>query len=122
TYRTGSISVVVVNWNRRNLLRACLRSLAAQRTSHPLDVVVVDNGSDDGSPEMVLEEFSGDVSVRVQLVRNLVNVGFCAANNQGFAASAGEFVALLNNDAEADSGWLEALSAAFVDRADVGVE
>jgi GT2 family glycosyltransferase len=121
TYRSGSISVVVVNWNRRDLLRACLRSLAAQRTSQPLDVVVVDNGSDDGSPEMVLAEFSGDPAVRVQLVRNLDNVGFCAANNQGFAASDSEFVALLNNDAEADSGWLEELATAFVDRPDVGM-
>jgi GT2 family glycosyltransferase len=121
TYRSGSISVIVVNWNRRDLLRACLRSLAGQRTSHPLDVVVVDNGSDDGSPDMVLEEFSGDVAVRVQLVRNPGNIGFCAANNQGFAASESEFVALLNNDAEADSGWLEALATAFVDRRDVGM-
>jgi GT2 family glycosyltransferase len=120
-YEGGSISVVVVNWNRRDLLRACLRSIAAQTTRHPFDVVVVDNGSDDGSPEMVLEEFSGGNVFRVQLVRNPANVGFCAANNQGFAASASEFVALLNNDAEADSGWLEALATAFVNRPDVGM-
>ncbi len=111
----------MVNWNRRDLLRACLRSIAAQTTRHPFDVVVVDNGSDDGSPEMVLEEFSGGNVFRLQLVRNPANVGFCAANNQGFAASASEFVALLNNDAEADSGWLEALATAFVNRPDVGM-
>src|ERR1700724_2887416 len=78
TYRSGSISVVVVNWNRRDLLRACLRSLAAQQTAHPFDVVVVDNGSDDGSPEMVLEEFPGGQSLRVQLARKSTHVGFCA--------------------------------------------
>lgn len=111
----------MVNWNRRDLLRACLRSLAAQQTAHPFDVVVVDNGSDDGSPEMVVEEFPGGQSLRVQVVRNSTNVGFCAANNQGFAASQSEFVALLNNDAEADAGWLEALTTAFKDRPEVGM-
>jgi len=113
--------VVVVNWNRRDLLRACLRSLTGQRTSHPFDVVVVDNGSDDGSPEMVLEEFSADPAIPIRLLRNSANVGFCAGNNQGFAACTGEFVALLNNDAEADPDWLEALTAAFDDRPDVGM-
>jgi len=82
---------------------------------------VVDNGSDDGSPEMVLQEFAGEAAFRVQLVRNPGNVGFCAANNQGFAASESEFIALLNNDAEADTGWLEALTSAFRDRPDVGM-
>jgi len=110
----------VVNWNRRDLLRACLRSLTAQRTSHPFDVVVVDNGSDDGSPEMVQREF-GDGPLRVRLLRNSANVGFCAGNNQGFAASNGEFVALLNNDAEADAGWLDALASVFESRPDVGM-
>src|SRR5579885_2963214 len=124
-YRSGSISVVVVNWNRRDLLRSCLRSLAAQQLPHPFEVVVVDNGSDDGSPDMVAalaaEEFSAGRPFRVQLVRNQYNVGFCAANNQGFAATESEFIALLNNDAEAEPGWLAALSTAFKDRPDVGM-
>lgn len=112
---------MVVNWNRRDLLRACLRSLASQQTDEPFEVVVVDNGSGDGSPEMVLREFSNERAFRVQLVRNSCNVGFCAANNQGFAASQSEFVALLNNDAEAEPGWLEALASVFRERADVGM-
>ncbi len=111
----------MVNWNRRELLRACLRSLAEQRTERPFDVVVIDNGSDDGSPEMVLEEFSGEKAFRVQLIRNSINAGFCAANNQGFTASDSEFVALLNNDAEAERGWLEALRTAFQERPDAGM-
>ena len=110
-----------MNWNRRDLLRACLRSLAAQRTRQPFEVVVVDNGSDDGSADMVLAEFSNESAFRVQLVRNSVNGGFCAANNQGFAVSESEFVALLNNDAEADPGWLEALAEGFEGRDDVGM-
>jgi len=85
----------------------------------------VDNGSDDGSPEMVLKEYGKSTrwppEFRVQLIRNLENRGFCAANNQGFAASDTEFVALLNNDAEAEPDWLQKLATAFDRRPDVGM-
>jgi GT2 family glycosyltransferase len=112
--------VVVVNWNRRDLLKACLQSLKRQQVNQPFEVVVVDNGSDDGSPEMVLRDWGDDPLVRVVL-RNRENRGFCAANNQGFAASDTEFVALLNNDAEAEPGWLAALASAFEGHPDVGM-
>ena len=107
---TGSrLSVVVVNWNRRELLRSCLQSLASQ--THPsFEVIVIDNGSDDQSSELV-KTLEPDYPVRLSLVCNRINRGFCAANNQGFAASDSEFVALLNNDAEADPGWLTALES-----------
>ncbi len=114
------MSVVVVNWNRRDLLCACLASLARQ-TFTDFEVVVVDNGSQDGSPEMVTREFAGGFRSRLTLIRNRENRGFCRANNQGIAASRGEFVALLNNDAEAEPGWLEALLTAFDGRPDVGM-
>jgi GT2 family glycosyltransferase len=119
TYRLGAISVVVVNWNRRDLLRSCLQSLKGQQINQPFEVVVVDNGSNDGSVEMVQNEWQGNPLVRIVLNRE--NRGFCAANNQGFAASDSEFVALLNNDAEADPGWLAALASAFEGRPDVGM-
>jgi GT2 family glycosyltransferase len=96
------ISVIVVNWNRRELLRACLQSLKRQ-TGVAFEIIVVDNGSGDGSAEMAEREF------RVRVIRNVENRGFCAANNQGIRAASGEFIALLNNDAEAEPGWLEAL-------------
>src|SRR5262245_36705283 len=57
----------------------------------------------------------------VRLIRNARNRGFCAANNQGIAASQWEFVALLNNDAEAEPGWLEALIRALDSRQDCGM-
>ncbi len=100
---TGLVSVVVVNLNRRELLRKCLESLLAQ-TDAELEVIVVDNGSTDGSAACVDTEFPG-----IRLIRNRDNKGFCAANNQGIAIARGEFVALLNNDAEADAGWLAAM-------------
>lgn len=105
--------MVVVNWNRRSLLEAALRSLARPQGA-PFDVVVVDNGSTDGSPEWV-ETWSAEAPYPVRLIRNAANRGFCAANNQGIAASDAEFIALLNNDAEADPGWLGALLTAFRD-------
>jgi hypothetical protein len=108
------ISVVVVNWNRKELLRACLRSLERQ-VDVRFETIVVDNGSADGSAEMAEREFA------VRVIRNRENRGFCAANNQGMAAAQGEFLALLNNDAEAEPGWLAALLEACNRRPDVGM-
>ena len=112
------ISVVVVNWNRKELLRACLDSLAAQ-TFTDFEVIVVDNGSTDGSAGFVkglVEWFPRPL----RLIENTENKGFCAANNQGFAVSQAEYIALLNNDAEADPGWLAAMYQAIVTKPDVG--
>jgi len=114
------ISVVVVNWNRRELLRACLESLRRQQAVD-FEVIVVDNGSDDGSTEMVAKDFASIGNKPITLIRNSTNMGFCAANNQGIEASRGVFVALINNDAEAAPGWLDALSRAFEARPDVGM-
>ena len=105
---------MVVNWNRKELLRACLDSLERQGEVAS-EVIVVDNGSADGSAEMAETEFS------VRVIRNRENRGFCAANNQGIAAAQGEFVALINNDAEAAQGWLAALHRACSSAPDIGM-
>jgi GT2 family glycosyltransferase len=116
----AEITVIVVNWNRRDLLRPCLESLARQQGAG-FEVIVVDNGSGDGSSEMVEREFAASGRLRVRLIRNQVNRGFCAANNQGFAASEAPFVALLNNDAEAEPGWLAELRRCFEGRPELGM-
>jgi len=120
-YRNGSVAVIVVNWNRRELLRRCLQSLEQQSISEPFDVVLVDNGSNDASASMVRQEFESNSKFRIKVIENAENRGFCAANNQGFSASKTEFVALLNNDAEADEHWLENLFLAFDERSNVGM-
>ena len=107
------ISVIIVNWNRREMLRACLLSLAAQRNTPSFEVIIIDNGSIDGSVEMLETEFSHGALHPLRILRNQRNRGFCAANNQGFSASRGEFIALLNNDAEASPLWLSELWKAF---------
>jgi len=91
------LSVVIVNWNVRELLRRCLRSVLASGRLGGLamEVIVVDNASSDGSAEMVREEFP-----EVRLIANEENLGFTGANNQGIAASRGRYLLLLNPDAE----------------------
>jgi len=91
-----------------------LRSLAGQ-TGVDFETIVVDNGSTDGSAELAETEFGARV------IRNAENRGYCAANNQGMAAARGEFIALLNNDAEAAPGWLAALVRACSKRDDIGM-
>ena len=101
------VSVIVVNWNGLDYLPGCLDSLAAQ--SYPtLETIVVDNGSTDGSVEYLRSRRSD----RLQLLEQPGNLGFAGGNNVGIRTSKGAYVALLNNDAEADPGWVEALVAA----------
>lgn len=114
-----SVGVVVVNWNRRKLLQACLDSLARQ-CHDDFEVVVVDNGSTDGSPALV-EEMAKTFPVSLRLIANASNLGFCAANNQGIFSMGSELVALLNNDGEAEPGWLEALERIIRSEMDVGM-
>ena len=114
------ISVIVVNFNRRELLRACLQSLALQNAVK-FEVIVVDNGSLDGSVEMVETSFGHHAKFPLQLIKNRENRGFCGANNQGIDCAAGDFVALLNNDAEAEPDWLAELSKPLIAREDIGM-
>lgn len=112
--------MVVVNWNREQLLQRCIESLAGQ-TGVSFEVIVVDNGSTDGSAAFV-EAFQAKCPpFPLRLIRNRENLGFCKANNQGIAAARGELVALLNNDAEAEPGWLENLAEAFAGHPEIGM-
>lgn len=117
---TPDISVVVLNWNGRDYLRACLESLTRQKNAS-FEVIVVDNGSSDGSIEMVRSEFIPRPGFSVQLIANQVNRGFCGGNNQGFAAARGRLAVILNNDAEAEPDFLAALARAFDVAPDIGM-
>ncbi|HMA37145.1 MAG TPA: glycosyltransferase family 2 protein [Chloroflexia bacterium] len=104
-------SIVIVSWNVRDLLRACLQSLpAAAGPQLRSEVLVVDNASSDGSAAMVRAEFPG-----VRLLAESQNHGFPRGNNLGIAASRGRTVLLLNPDTEMRPGALAALLA-YLDR------
>lgn len=114
------LSVIVVSWNVRDLLRRCLQSiLAAVDGSAPprtLEILVVDNASADGSAAMVQAEFP-----TVRLIANDRNRGFTAANNQGLAASQGRYLLLLNPDAELLDGALAAMVGCMEAHPEAGV-
>lgn len=99
------VSVVIVNWNTKNLLRQCLASVSAGLGGeHQAEVWVVDNASEDGSAQMVQAEFP-----QVHLIANTDNVGFARANNQALAQAAGRHLLLLNSDCKVLSGAISAL-------------
>jgi len=87
-------TAILVNWNTRELLRGCLAALEAAAGHVPLQIVVVDNASTDGSADMVAADFP-----RVDLVRNPVNAGFARANNLAFGRARGRYLLILNPDA-----------------------
>lgn len=98
------MTVVVVTWQGRHLLGPCLDSLRAQTTAHR--VLVVDNASTDGTAEFLAAEHPG-----VRVLVNEENTGFAGGMARALEAVDTPFVALLNNDATADPGWLAALLA-----------
>ncbi len=100
---TPLVSVVIVNYNGGDVLAPCLRSVYAQPYL-PLEIIVVDNGSTDGSRALLRREFPG-----VRVLAQERNLGFAEGNNRGVASAAGDCVVLLNNDTEVTAGWIPAL-------------
>ncbi len=99
-----TISIIVVNWNTRDLLAACIRSVQQTASSLVNEIIVVDNASSDDSCEMLRRDFP-----EVTLIENRENVGFAGANNQAARLAQGKWVFLLNSDAELQAGALQAL-------------
>ncbi len=104
TASSPSVSVIVLNFNGRHLLAECLDALL-QQTFGDREIIVVDNGSSDGSAAFVDERYGKSV----RLIRSSENLGFAGGNNLGMNEAKGRYVALINNDAVADPHWLEEL-------------
>jgi GT2 family glycosyltransferase len=100
-------AVVIPNWNGRHWLPACLASLAAQELV-PSEVIIVDNGSTDGSLE-----YLRDAHPAVRVIALEANTGFAHAANRGLRAASGDAVALINTDVELDPDWLRRMAAAL---------
>jgi hypothetical protein len=111
-----TLSIIIVNWNTRDLLADCLRSV--YNTVHDLtfEVFVVDNASSDGSAAMVHKRFPG-----VRLIENAENVGFARANNQAIMQSEGEHVLLLNPDTVLSQGAVARLIEGLTTLPSVGI-
>jgi len=108
----AQVSVVIVNWNGLADLQACLTSL--EHTEEPLEVIVVDNGSTDGSVEFLRKRPA------VTVIENQTNLGYAVANNQGIERATGEHILLLNNDTRVDQGFLQPMLAVMAAQPDVG--
>jgi len=103
--KTPDLSVVILTWNTVDLTMACLAALEAERAPrYTREVIVVDNGSVDGTAAAVRERFPD-----VRLVRNEDNRYYAAGNNQGAQAARGKWVCLLNSDTEVREGALDSL-------------
>jgi hypothetical protein len=109
------VTVAVVNWNTRALTAACLDTLQASVKDEPVAVIVVDNGSTDGSAEMIAASYP-----HVTLVRNASNHGFAYAVNQAFRASGGDYLLLLNSDAQVPDGAIATCVRYMDQHIDVG--
>ncbi|TCD48951.1 glycosyltransferase family 2 protein [Chlorobium sp. N1] len=104
------VSVLVVSYNTKDILRNCLQALLANSTGVLMEVLVVDNDSMDGSAAMVHDEFPD-----VRLIDNHVNSGFAAANNQAYRVAEGDYILLLNPDAYVREGSV-ANAVAFMEQ------
>src|SRR5438105_3812922 len=113
---TPEVSICIVNWNCREMLRACLRSLDPHLQQVALEIIVVDNASTDGAADMVVAEFP-----HVVLVRNPLNAGFSHANNQAAKLASGEHLFFLNNDTLIPPGALRRLLDFARTRPDAGL-
>jgi hypothetical protein len=98
------VSVIIVNWNTRQILSECLASLEMCGTDCRVEIIVVDNGSEDGSVEAVKDRFRG-----VKVIENGTNLGFAKANNIGIRQASGRYLCLMNSDIKVHKGCIDAL-------------
>lgn len=111
----GLVSIIIVNWNQRDITLDCLRSL--KKATYPkIEIIVVDNGSTDGSVEAISKEFP-----EVIFIRNRENLGFAKPNNMGFKKAKGDFILLLNNDTKITPNLITKLVSVLESNHDIGV-
>lgn len=118
----AELSIIIVNWNGRDVLRSCLESITRYAPQTAYEIIVVDNASTDGSLEWLR---SGEASAccggaELRLVENSENLGFAKANNQAIACSRTRYLFLVNSDAELKPGAIDALLKTLKSGDDIG--
>lgn len=109
-------SIIIPVWNKLDLTRQCLSALAAAATDVTFEVIIVDNGSVDGT-----KEFLAGLKGNVQIVSNEQNLGFAKGCNQGARVARGKYLVFLNNDTVPQPGWLSALVSEVDVHPEVGI-
>ncbi|HUW24325.1 MAG TPA: glycosyltransferase family 2 protein [Patescibacteria group bacterium] len=107
------LSIIILSWNTRELLNQCLKSL---ELGPEVEVIVVDNGSTDGSAQAVKKEFPG-----VKLIINKENLGFSKGNNEGIKRAQGDYIMLLNSDTLIKKGAIEKLINFLDEHSEIGI-
>lgn len=110
------ISVVIVNWNTCDLTLQCLRSVSAQIGMFSSQIIVVDNGSEDGSVEAIRVAFPS-----VTVIANKQNLGFAKANNQGLCRCVGQYIFLINSDVVLRDECIALLYRYMEERREIGM-
>lgn len=113
--REPEITVIVVSYNTKDLLLSCLKSVYESRGVGPIEIIMVDNGSTDGSVEAVQSLYPD-----VEMIKAKGNLGFSGANNLALPKVGGRYVLLLNSDAELRKDSLEIMKAFFDEHPDAG--
>lgn len=110
------ISVIIVSYNTKKILRECLTSIFDKTKGLDFEVVIVDNASTDGSVEMLESRYKD-----IKILRNKENLGFAKANNQGIEVATGDYVLLLNSDTNLLENSLKVMVDYMGSNPDVGI-
>lgn len=111
-------SIIVLTWNQLPCTQECLASISAH-TSEPYELIIVDNGSTDGTVAWLHQQAHQDSRIRV--IANDANLGFAKGCNQGIEAAQGEYILLLNNDVVVTAEWLSGLLESYQRKSQVGI-
>jgi GT2 family glycosyltransferase len=110
------LSIIIVTWNGKKYALECIESLHQNESAVSAEIIVVDNGSSDGTPAAIRHRFPS-----VKVIENHSNLGFAKANNIGMAWSRGQYVCLVNSDVVVPAGCLEKMIEFMEANPDVGV-
>jgi GT2 family glycosyltransferase len=110
------IAIIIVNWNQKDMTLHCLETVFANAPACSYEVVLVDNGSSDGSVDAMRRRFPD-----LRILENVANVGLAKANNRAMKETDSEFILLMNNDTVVKPGCIETLHAFIKEHPDAGI-